>query len=1025
MLFKISQVGNICFKSVVIAFGLALILFSAIFVRINHSPYNLDEYLPKLEKYFVYQGHSLKFQHLFLGFDGGLTLEGKGAKLFSPEGEVQMQADTIRMKLSNRNLVRGRAIPKHVEVDGFKLSISIAKEGVTIIGRTFKPNKDAKRISLIEFLNQETHPRIYETLKTIRLKNVDLYIADQVYGRDWFFDKASLQFTKLFLRGERLEINGNVRREKAETISIPVKVSLDHPTKSQTAQLTLSFENSDTEIISDYLPEKMRELLNARGKIQLIATVKNDRRLHNPQFIMDLGEGSFHPQGAYEFPLTFKNAYIKGSYSKQKADTLTLEEVNITDSEGVDIKASGKISQLATNPMVDVKASASNSTFRHFLGYLPDRMLPVTLGWLRNHMHHAQVSDVKLHYSGRPKELPSCKKECGFNGSFNYTDLTLKFLEDLPPATGLNGTFKIREDNITVTSPSGIIAGQKATDIQVKISELFTPNTKETIQITGTTAGATNEAIDLVVKAIKVDANQVTQVQGNHVSTVDLAFPLGKKDLALSDFKFNVESDLTDTQTDVAEFSNIRFRAPIASLKVTQKALNFVADGHLGDIPVNATWQESVASFGQKTKVGLIGVLAADKIKGQLARVGADISGTLPFKLDIEKLLDGQGYSYDISSNLEATQASLTKLNWFKPKGTPIKVQATGTLNAGGNKVHGEVVSIVGEGIEILGQFFVDNNQEENNLFSFDPFMLGKTKARLNYKNNTLSLKGSKVDLSNFSLKNQESEKSNSNLNVDFHLNEVLLKHGALYLAKGGLTLLNGELSTFNLDSKLSDNSTFNAGVYTTEKSKQRIANLLAGNAGLALKTLGIYNDIERGELFAEAVLSATGKKPVTGQGLVEIKNAQLVKAPVLAQLLSLVSLQELFSSKDGIYFELIKAPFKLKDTQLTLDDVRMNGPSIGLRYEGKLDYETENMSFNGRLIPAEGVNKIFGKIPLVGKILTGSQEGLLVADFSVKGTFDDPDVSVNPLSVVTPGIIKDFFGAIVGDDDHALPAKK
>ena len=72
-------------------------------------------------------------------------------------------------------------------------------------------------------------------------------------------------------------------------------------------------------------------------------------------------------------------------------------------------------------------------------------------------------------------------------------------------------------------------------------------------------------------------------------------------------------------------------------------------------------------------------------------------------------------------------------------------------------------------------------------------------------------------------------------------------------------------------------------------------------------------------------------------------------------------------------------------------------------------------------MIPAEGLNQVVSKIPLIGTILTGSQEGLSVANFSILGSFKDPSVSVNPLSLITPGLLKDFFSGIMGDDSGSV----
>ena len=53
----------------------------------------------------------------------------------------------------------------------------------------------------------------------------------------------------------------------------------------------------------------------------------------------------------------------------------------------------------------------------------------------------------------------------------------------------------------------------------------------------------------------------------------------------------------------------------------------------------------------------------------------------------------------------------------------------------------------------------------------------------------------------------------------------------------------------------------------------------------------------------------------------------------------------------------------------------------------------------------------ILGSIPLIGDILTGGEGGGLFAfTYTIRGSFADPSVSVNPLSVLAPGFLRRLF---------------
>ena len=61
-------------------------------------------------------------------------------------------------------------------------------------------------------------------------------------------------------------------------------------------------------------------------------------------------------------------------------------------------------------------------------------------------------------------------------------------------------------------------------------------------------------------------------------------------------------------------------------------------------------------------------------------------------------------------------------------------------------------------------------------------------------------------------------------------------------------------------------------------------------------------------------------------------------------------------------------------------------------------------------LLPLYGITKLIGKVPLVGQILTGiDNAGFFATQFSLSGTIDDPETSVN-VSSIAPGVFRDVF---------------
>jgi hypothetical protein len=56
-------------------------------------------------------------------------------------------------------------------------------------------------------------------------------------------------------------------------------------------------------------------------------------------------------------------------------------------------------------------------------------------------------------------------------------------------------------------------------------------------------------------------------------------------------------------------------------------------------------------------------------------------------------------------------------------------------------------------------------------------------------------------------------------------------------------------------------------------------------------------------------------------------------------------------------------------------------------------------------------MNSMLGGVPVIGDLFVGREgEGIFSLTYSVRGTTDKAQVAVNPLSAVTPGILRRIF---------------
>ena len=77
----------------------------------------------------------------------------------------------------------------------------------------------------------------------------------------------------------------------------------------------------------------------------------------------------------------------------------------------------------------------------------------------------------------------------------------------------------------------------------------------------------------------------------------------------------------------------------------------------------------------------------------------------------------------------------------------------------------------------------------------------------------------------------------------------------------------------------------------------------------------------------------------------------------------------------------------------------------------GWFEQSTNDIRISGVLVPSFGVNSMLGGVPIIGDLFVGRDgEGIFSLTYSVRGSLDKAQVAINPLSAVTPGILRRIF---------------
>ena len=193
----------------------------------------------------------------------------------------------------------------------------------------------------------------------------------------------------------------------------------------------------------------------------------------------------------------------------------------------------------------------------------------------------------------------------------------------------------------------------------------------------------------------------------------------------------------------------------------------------------------------------------------------------------------------------------------------------------------------------------------------------------------------------------------------------------------------------------------------------------LTDDAGQAFRLIGFYPNLQGGQMRLDVNLD--GKGPAEKTGLLLVERFQILGDPIVSELLQTNDGSSSYTEagkrpsrkieRQTTEFDWMRAPFSVGYNQFVLEDAELRGPLLGAALRGKADFKLQGVDIGGTYVPLQGLNAAVGGIPLFGQLLAGPKgEGVLGITFRIYGPMAQPQVVVNPLSMIAPGIFREMF---------------
>ncbi len=232
---------------------------------------------------------------------------------------------------------------------------------------------------------------------------------------------------------------------------------------------------------------------------------------------------------------------------------------------------------------------------------------------------------------------------------------------------------------------------------------------------------------------------------------------------------------------------------------------------------------------------------------------------------------------------------------------------------------------------------------------------------------------------------------------------EILKNVSATLRARGG------RIAEANITGSFVNGQTLTATVVPTAEGRQ--LKVRSPDAGSALRAANFYSKVAGGLLDFSALVGNEDGSPLRN-GNLTIRGFDVRDEATLGQLDQRGKPTKPGPRAESVAFEMLYLPFSADDKFIRFKQGTIRGPTVCATAEGVIRKADNALDISGTVVPACGVSRALNAVPIIGDILSGgnNNEGIFGLTYAMGGTFADPKIQLNPLSVLAPGIFRRLF---------------
>jgi hypothetical protein len=1031
----LQRITKIVFALAGALFGLALVGALSLAVWVMTGPKSLTKLMPYIEASLnpPESPYKLTLEDALVFWDGWsqpIDFRLRGVSLRLPgEGEL-LKLNEISVGLDIPSLMRLKIVPETLILRSPKMRFFREEDGQFYAGI----GEGSQRVPLTLLLggmqgeNNHQSGALIGNIHLIAIENAHMSLGTP--GQESLFDTDDANL-RIFREEKAIRAELDIALhygEKPSQITGAVRIS------NQQDMVVAKMELLD---ISPHMFARLVPEVPELATLQLPLSgwsdiaIDKDGNVTLVDFALQSNEGTFTQDTHFAEPLHITKASFEGQM-RHNFTQFMLKKAQVHFGETV-LTVNGIAQQpdSVSGWTYDAAAEVQNMPVNDLYRYWPKNLGTTSYQWVTTHIREGMVPKATARLKRTAGQTQEPFPESALAAQVDVIGAQVEYLPGHPKLRNVNGSVAFTGNSMTISADSGAMLGGTT----LKTAWLNMPDMRNSSPPVHIKISADAPASD-VATYLSIPALGFAQplgldpetIAGTSSAEMEFHFILPTKQRTDKNpqLTFDINAEVKEgAQPDF--MGDKHLTAADGKLHITQDVLTYQGTMALSNAPLNVELRHSFVPQEFPTEYKANGVVAVP----QLTVFG------LP---DMPFLMGNVGVSATILRNSAVNRvtalADLTQVAANKPDiGLTKKAGSKAQLKIEADIAEGALAlksfALTGDELRANGSAALKDNMRQLEMLRFDTLEFGDNNFAMvvesmgsnGYK---IRAKGPSLDLKPFFADSQPDEQPQPVAEAEsYKLPFPVDFHGEFdWIVVAKERELRNVNARFNCTPDLCEDVDFrgitgqsNQFVYQIKRlDGVRELNFTAQNAGSFLKAMDVFDNMQGGALQVRGRFNDNAPdKPF--RGTVHISEHTITNAPVLAKIASLLSLSGIGDALGGkgITLKSIDGDVGYSKGLITVKNGKGYGPSLGLTVEdGIINTNTKAVSVTGTFIPSYTLNTALDNIPLIGEALSGGKgEGVFAATYKVEGAYPDKtEVSVNTLSMLAPGFLRNVVGA-------------